>query len=128
MVGETTGPTVVSFGSYAPYFGIDSNQPGNNDSLSFYWAGWHRFNTPVTLNAWHFVVLERASGVVSAYLDGVKEATTYSMAGTSLANGIVLWTGYDGAGDWYAGRIDDVRIYNRALSAGEIAQMYLAHN
>jgi hypothetical protein len=63
------------------------------------------------------------------YLNGVQVATgtvTYSFDSSS-GNLIGNWESGSG-GNPFKGYINDARIYNRALSASEIAGMYLVHN
>ncbi|MBE3144258.1 MAG: LamG domain-containing protein, partial [Planctomycetes bacterium] len=84
---------------------------------------------------WHHVVGVRGSGsTIELFLDGVSQGTA---SGTESGGAITTnlraigserrWVsdGYGTSDQRYlAGTIDDVRIYNRALSAGEIATLY----
>ncbi len=119
--GSATGPTILSNGSYIPYFGV---QVGGSHALVFYWGGANAFNTPVALGTWNLAVLTRNGGVISAYLNGVREATTYSNS-TYMNNTTMYWgESSSGGGDRTNGLVDDVRIYNRALSAAEVQALY----
>jgi hypothetical protein len=78
--------------------------------------------------AWHHLVLQRQGSTVMSYQDGVLANTNASASNASIANTAVLRFGrsnftspYEG---YYNGAIDDVRIYNRALSASEIQTLY----
>ena len=59
---------------------------------------------------------------VNGSLSGTLSATAPNAASFHF------YIGKDPQGGWgspkYTGKIDDVRIYNRALSAGEISQLY----
>jgi hypothetical protein len=75
---------------------------------------------------WHFVV-GTASGIGSCtavplaiYVDGVQQNTATS----NVWNGAYNFTIGEGPDGYFNGSIDDVRIYNRALSASEITQFY----
>jgi hypothetical protein len=65
------------------------------------------------------------------YINGVRDSTT-ATDGTALNFGTCpLFIGVDtdtgcasGLGNWYSGKIDDPRVYNRALSQDEITQLY----
>jgi hypothetical protein len=83
-------------------------------------------------NQWHFVAGLREGGVARIYIDGLLEGTTtlpagYDLSGTSQHNAYIGAVTYHPDGSIYklfSGLIDEVRIYNRALSAGEV--LYLA--
>jgi type II secretory pathway pseudopilin PulG len=122
--GDVTGPTIMSNGPYVPWFGVDANQSGNNKSLSYYWGGWHRFNTSLPLTTWTNVVLVRHAGVISAYLNAVKESTTYNDSSNMANNYMLFGESSTGGTDHLHGLLDDARFYNRALSVAEISQLY----
>ncbi len=73
------------------------------------------------LNAWTHVALTYDGATLRFFQNGVQvgsRALTGSMAATTLPltiGGNAPW------GEYFAGRIDDVRVYSRALSAAEIA-------
>jgi hypothetical protein len=75
---------------------------------------------------WHhlFTVIDRSTETESLYLDGARVAGPSSIATLgSLANTNALE--FDGDGDPIAGgAIDEARIYNRALSATEVAALF----
>src|SRR3989338_7151503 len=106
---------------------ILSNSGGNARVGFFYGGGCCVVNgsTNVSLSAWHHVVATYNSSTVkvSFYVDGVfdSETTLSSWSGATGVRRIGLWIG---GTYFFDGLIDDVRIYNRALSAAEIAQLY----
>jgi type II secretory pathway pseudopilin PulG len=79
----------------------------------------------VPLNEWHFVSLTANGTNVSFYVDGsliktLPETVSLGVYNTPLhigARSPIEW-------NYYNGLIDDIRIYNRALSASEISQLY----
>jgi hypothetical protein len=73
-----------------------------------------------TDSQWHFVVGTYDGSTQQMYLDGVLVGQN-SKIGTLLyiASGVQVGSKY-GSSEFYSGIIDDVRIYNRALSASEI--------
>ena len=83
---------------------------------------------PVQDNQWHHVAgTMRQNGseyVYSLYVDGKLDITTTNAIGlTATQNGWAIGARYDGT--WgYQGLIEDVRIYDRALSDSEIAAIY----
>jgi hypothetical protein len=77
-------------------------------------------NTALIENRWHYVTAVVSGVNVTLYADGAQDGTGAS--GTSFN---LRTMGGDSAGNGYKGLIDDVRIYNRALSAQEVQQLYL---
>jgi hypothetical protein len=75
---------------------------------------------------WHHVVGMRNGSNWRIYVDGVLENSATGGTGT-LATPWTLQIGHEsGSVYWFPGTIDDVRIYNRALSAAEVKQLYNA--
>jgi len=77
-------------------------------------------------NRWHHLVAVRnATYSAQLYVDGVLDtsASCAPSQNTSIRTTTPLLIGA-GNGTFYAGQIDDVRIYNRALGADEIRQLY----
>jgi probable HAF family extracellular repeat protein len=87
--------------------------------------------TAVPLRGWHHIAVVLPEGAsrsnqVMIYLDGVQKDIT-TLGGEPVAINTNTWSdssygyiGRDYRGDFFDGGIDDVRIYARALSAGEI--------
>jgi len=95
-------------------------------TAGFYSAGWKRINQSgdFSFGRWVHVVGTYDGSIIKLYIDGVLDNT--------LSNATGLPTGTD---EWRIGRrwdlstefdglIDDVRIYNRALSEDEITRLY----
>ena len=85
-------------------------------------------STPVLTygNNWYFISGTFEGNTMRVYFNG-------ELSETSTLSDIAPTTGMlrigqqkTGSGRWFNGTIDDVRIYNRALSASEINQLYLA--
>ncbi len=77
---------------------------------------------------WHFVAGQREGASIRIYIDGRLEATEpveadYNLAGTAQHNAYIGASTNHTSGSLYKlfiGLIDDVRVYDRALSEGEI--------
>lgn len=90
--------------------------------------------TPLSDDEWHHVVVtydgsSSASGVI-IYIDGYPETKTVvrdSLTGT-IINSTTPTIGSRNSGYYYNGGIDDVRIYNRALSVAEVAALYTSND
>jgi len=75
-------------------------------------------------NSWHHVDCVYDGANVSIYLDGVSVASA-AKTGVVGSGSTAMTIGNNVAGDrTFNGKIDDVRVYNRALSVNEIEQLY----
>jgi hypothetical protein len=73
---------------------------------------------------WHHVVVVYAGTTLSIAIDGVQKAVGSSALNTPFSS-LLIGEGMPGDGTkFFRGTIDDVRIYNRALSTQEISQLY----
>ncbi len=81
------------------------------------------------IHAWHLGVGTRdgTAKTIALYLDGVLVGSTSDPTTTTLASGVADLIGRRNACNSFNvfyGMIDDVRIYNRALSANEVLALY----
>ncbi|MES2216237.1 MAG: LamG domain-containing protein, partial [Patescibacteria group bacterium] len=78
----------------------------------------------VTDDGWHHVVLTRSSGTVTGYIDSAAHPLGTAAGDVSSAGTVILLgSTYDGSYP-AIGRMDDVRVYNRALTSGEVSELY----
>jgi hypothetical protein len=82
-------------------------------------SSYQGFNSYAAVSGWNFVVLTVQNGTVFGYLNGAV-MTTSGMSGLGTNSAF----GYNQNFGYFKGLIDDVRVYNRALSAAEIQAMY----
>jgi hypothetical protein len=68
----------------------------------------------------HVAVTRDVSGTLIFYLDGSSVGTTGPQTGSLIVNQIARM----GSGSGYGGKMDDLRIYSRALSADNITELY----
>lgn len=99
-----------------------------NDSL----GSWVNANTVVTDGNWHFVAVTIDGTNAKFYLDGKPDGSAANPdlptgAGTALCIGSRLSSDCVPADDslFFTGNIDDARIYSSALTASQIAALYL---
>ena len=81
--------------------------------------------TPMSTQQWYHVLVRVKNKVPDFYLDGVitgKTVATFTKTPTSNTNPLYIGRRADGL--YFNGKIDSVRIYNRALSADEVALLY----
>ena len=100
--------------------------------FGFYASGGHLFtyNTPLTLDEWALVTATYDGANVKIYLDGVKvseQAAVFDMDARP-AYPVRIGTPNSGAdtGRVWDGYLDEVRIYDKALSEQEVKQLYYA--
>jgi hypothetical protein len=73
----------------------------------------------IATNQWYCVVTTFSQGVQKIYLNGVLISTTNAPFNTlkqCTNSDIQIGSWWDGDPLWYKGKIDDIRIYNRALT------------
>ena len=75
----------------------------------------------LSYNSWHHVVYVYQSGFTGIYIDGILSASTTSMTGSIDVNSNPIMFN---SRQLHKGSFDDVRIYNRALSATEVSKLY----
>lgn len=81
------------------------------------------FKPQITSNEWHCLTITENEDTFSAYLDG-------ELLGTKDSNGALDGENQDiyiGVNNWdpeFSGLADDVKVYNRELSAGEVYRLY----
>jgi len=76
-------------------------------------------------NEWHHVVGTYDSGTAKIYIDGILEATEAGQ-NAMAENNDPLQIGRRGTGDYFSGIIDEVAIYDGALTSDEILGHYYA--
>lgn len=89
-------------------------------------------NNAITDTAWHHIAV-KSTGTgnnVTFYIDGVSQTTTYNSSYTSLSSGDSTRVFGIGAATFssliltFNGSIDDLCVFNRALTDGEVRQLY----
>ena len=124
-IGTTSGyagimqwATALSSGSPAIYV------RRNGSSIDLFNSG--SYSTPITVtpNSWHLFTATYKNSITSIYIDG-NLGMTFNRQLTSayLNNATILYLG-NGYNGYFDGLLDEVRIYNRALSPAEVSQLY----
>ena len=107
---------------------------GGDEPPEFAWTGGNgdtpSHGTPIMIGTdpetWHHVVgvTDGATQIESLYIDGVEVATKEGAVLEDRGNRMRIGDNPDAAGRGWNGKIDDVAIWARALSADEIAEIW----
>lgn len=73
---------------------------------------------------WHFVSVTSDGITAYMYIDGVRQTSSASLGSLNFFANIENLTFGESNNDSFSGTIDDVRVYNRALSKEEIRRLY----
>ncbi len=101
--------------------GLYLTSSGGPYSLTYYFSGLdHTAASSIPVNTWTHVAASISSGRLTLYVNGVADPTSYTGVGANTFSFI----GNDLSSEAFQGSIDDVHVYNRALSATEVMQLY----
>lgn len=104
--------------------GATNSQFGTNKQQS----AWIWAPTPSTTSIWTHIVCVYNAGAMTLYKNNVQVATaTYTHTNVTSAN-MPLYVGRGVGGDYYNGKMDDIGIWNRALTTCEINDLYNSSN
>ncbi|TAN33234.1 hypothetical protein EPN28_02785 [Patescibacteria group bacterium] len=105
-----------------------ANSTGNNKLLGFIDNGSVDMTgaTSLVVGRWYHAALVRNGDIGYLYLNGVQDASLGGLAARNAVSNVAMQIGSENGSATYAfnGSIDDARVYNRALSASEIMQLY----
>ncbi len=106
---------------------------GSTGKMNFYVANSSAFANPVPISnsiipfgIWSHFVGTYDGSTAKLYLNGQLQTTAGSLTGNVNTNSSILAIGRQGPSNarYVSGSLDDVRVYNRALSASEVQQLY----
>jgi hypothetical protein len=72
------------------------------------------------LNAWSHIAMTYDGANMRLYLNGVQAGVRAQTGSTAVTTGMLRIGGNAVWGEYFAGLIDEVRVYNRALTAAEV--------
>lgn len=120
----TNYPTI-----FIHYTGMMCNifyQPaGNVIAIGIFDGGWKYINFPSPiLNTDYHIVLSVGGGFLNGYINNALIGTVAVGTLSNAAGGAYVGVYHDGSSYPMRGNIDQLRIFNRALTAGEVSQLY----
>ncbi|HXA45674.1 MAG TPA: glycoside hydrolase family 76 protein [Candidatus Angelobacter sp.] len=82
--------------------------------------------TSINDGAWHFCVATRqqATGAIKVYVDGSLQASATVNRNSLNASAHLLFGAIASGGGYFNGSLDEVKLFTRALSSGEVAALY----
>jgi hypothetical protein len=117
-----TETLVVYVGDDSGGYGISVN--GNGIFVLYGAIAWINSTHALTANTWTHVAAVRSDGILSIYVNGVPTAK-FDKPPKSPANYFEIAHQPGAQNRYYQGKIDDVRVYDRALTTDEVQT--LAH-
>ena len=124
--GGTENPRIISSSGYI----LATETTAGSRRISFANYGLVNAATVFSTNAfpsgtWIQAVGVRSSGRISLYVNAVLEGTATAAFPLDYSRGLPQIGGtFLSTGDNFAGSLDDLKIYNRALSASEVSRLY----
>ena len=79
-----------------------------------------RASTALPVNAWSHLATTYDGATLRLYVNGSQAASLAAGGAMAISTGPLKLGGNAVWGEWFAGQLDDVRVYNRALSTAEI--------
>lgn len=113
-----------------PLFNIGTHNAGTDGTVDIFIRNSgtrvNHFHSPGTAydGTWRHVAFVESDGAVTIYIDGVQNATlTYTKGPTAISITSIGAILRATAGAWFAGQVDEVGLWERALTAAEVADV-----
>ena len=82
------------------------------------------YTTPLTSSIWHHVVCQKTGSEYQIWLDGVKNVSQSISISNRVSNDNEFYIASDGTDtNYFSGSLDEIRIYNKGLTANEILHL-----
>lgn len=132
MNSNDDGPGTYIIGKSHANGGLGWDLRLNNNTIQVVgvngWPAQYNFasDASVTSGVWHHIALTSTETEVNLYIDGILKGTSPRSTISSTSNPFRAGWTTDFGGFAFNGLIDEVEIFSRALSAGEVAGIYNA--
>ena len=105
----------------AAYY-LAANSDLNQPEVAVYTTDWYKLygGPALSANKWVHLVGTYDGSTMKLYVNGSQVSSQQQAGGIDVTNGVLRIGGNSYWGEFFKGRIDEIRIYNRALSATEI--------
>jgi len=109
----------IPTGNFAVYIGGISGLPDDC-------GGWVNGNAPLPLNTWSHVAMTYDGANLRAFVNGVNTRTVAATGAIPVTNGLLRLGKRVMNTESWVGQLDEMSIYNRALTAAEIRDQFYA--
>ena len=120
----TTGvrDILIKEGSNVDVYNLYARNGAGRPESNVFVGGLNRMaeGAPLSANVWTHVAGTYDGAVLRLFINGVQAASQSIAGAISVSTGPLRIGGNSIWGEFFQGRIDDVRVYNRALTQGEI--------
>jgi chitodextrinase len=117
LIKEAPSQSELTYGLYAS---TDTGPPSGNVLVGSPPDTFLRGTSTPALNTWTHVSATYDGSTLRVYVNGVQQASRAVSGAISTSTGALRIGGNSVWGEYFSGLIDDVRVYNRALSASEL--------
>ena len=95
---------------------------GNNWGAGFYDGSWHTVDigSLISTEIWHYTIFTYNGVNLKIYVDGILKDNLNYVGSLPVSTGSLGIGAFAGSDRYFNGTIDNIRIYNRALSAPQI--------
>ncbi len=97
-----------------------------NKFRGYRWGGSenHDSTTSLTTGTWYFVAMTFDGTTHRTYVNGVLEASETEAGSIPSGSNALIIASNSGSSNFFSGKVDEARIYNRALSPDEVKTLY----
>ena len=96
----------------------------SSGKVSLYITSTLNGTTALSANTWYHVAAVRSSGTVTLYLNGISDGSGSRADSIATSKNFAVGNGPDYTSEPFDGKIDEVKVYNRALAAADIRELY----
>jgi hypothetical protein len=128
----TFSPVLMKSGSSSNAFQYRMHITANGIGSSINdWFNGVSSGVPISSDKWHLIVVTMKDGVIKGYFDGFLIDTDVMSGITTIVldtHDLEIGRDVPGAIEYFNGKIDDVRIYNREINAQEVLALFNENN
>ncbi len=109
-------------------YSLRINYSGNNEISYYFWDGgaFREFQktNAIVLNTWNHAVATNDGTNINLYVNGINVYSTVTSYTPAVTSNNTYISTFDGTNEPFRGQIDDARVYNYALTAAQVKEIY----